>query len=433
MSLSNAVDNPIINDPFVAPTQHYDFAGESPQLVAGRRPAGYLRGNRAQLRSLAEQDTVPLELVNLVRARVAAWRERGYPGASRITLDLLRHWSAPERERRLFFAQREAVETAIWLVEASPAERAGIDIPTDGGAFVRSCLKLATGSGKTIVMAMLIAWSVLNKVTQRQSRKYSDAVLIVAPNLTVKERLQVLLPSHDDNYYQRFDLVPSALLPLLGQGKYLITNWHIFQPQEDSPRSVVQLGPESDIAFCNRVLRDLGSKQNILVVNDEAHHAYRIAYNPEPPMLAALGEGAGKRRRAVTDLDSTEENKEATVWVGGLDRIHAVRRINLCLDLSATPYYIKGSGREEGAPFEWIVSDFGLVDAIESGLVKVPRIPVDDNSGDPRPRYFNLWESLKVYIPKRTTKGDQGSDALKQILIGTEGALATLASEGSGQ
>lgn len=430
MPLSNAVDNPIINTPYDAPTQHYDFAGESPQLVAGRRPAGYLRGNRSQLRSVAEQDSVPLDLVNTIRARVTTWRERGYPGASRITLDLLRYWSAPERERRLFFAQREAAETAIWLAEASPADRAGIDIPSDGGAFLRHCLKLATGSGKTTVMAMLIAWSVLNKVTARQSKKYSDAVLIVAPNLTVKERLQVLLPTHPDNYYQRFDLVPSALLPLLGQGKYLITNWHVFQPQEDSPRSVVQLGPESDTAFCARVLRDLGSKQNILVINDEAHHAYRIQYNPEPPMLAALGIGTGVRRKAITaDSDGTEENKEATIWVGGLDKIHAVRRINICLDLSATPYYIKGSGKEEGAPFDWIVSDFGLVDAIESGLVKVPRIPVDDNSGDARPRYFNLWESLKVHIPKRTTKGDQTGDALKQILIGTEGALATLASE----
>ncbi len=430
MPLSNSVDNPIINNPYTEPTQHYDFSGYAPQIVAGRRPAGYLRGNRSQVRSMVEQDTVPLELVNTIRARVKSWRERGYPGASRITQDLLRHWTNPERDRKLFFAQVEAAETLIWLVEASPAERAGITVPSDGGAFARACLKLATGSGKTTVMAMLIAWSVLNKVTQRQSKKHSDAVLIVAPNLTVKERLQVLLPTHADNYYQRFDLVPGALLPLLGQGRYMITNWHVFNPQEDSPRSVVQLGPESDTAFCNRVLRDLGTKQNLLVINDEAHHAYRIQYNEEPPMLAALGEGSGVRRRAVTSTEHMDENREATVWVGGLDRIHAVRRITMCLDLSATPYYIKGSGREEGSPFDWIVSDFGLVDAIESGLVKVPRIPVDDNSGDARPRYFNLWDTIKVHMPKkRSGKGDQGSDALRQILIGTEGALAMLASE----
>ena len=426
MPLANAVNNPIVNTPFAPPVRHYDFGGPSPRLVEGRRPAGYLRGNRAQVRSVAEQDAIPLDLVNAIRARVDAWRERGYPGVTRVTAELLRHWSAPDRQRQLFFAQREAAETIVWLVEASPVERAGIEVPRDGGAFTRYCTKLATGSGKTTVMAMLIAWSVLNKVQSRQDKRFSDAVLIVAPNLTVKERLQVLLPGHPENYYERFDLVPAGMLPLLGQGRYFITNWHLFNPQDDTgTRSVVQLGPESDAAFCNRVLRDLGPKGNLLVVNDEAHHAYRITYADIQPKLPGMGE----TRRGVKPSANPEENEEATVWVGGLDRIHRVRGINLCLDLSATPYYISGSGREEGTPFEWIVSDFGLVDAIESGLVKVPRIPIDDNSGDAARRYFNLWDSIKLHLPKRSTKGDPGGEALKQILVGTEGALATLASE----
>lgn len=432
MTLPNAVPNPIITNPYAEPHQHYDFATSPPQLSPGRRPAGYLRGNRATLRSIAEQDAVPLDLVNTIRQRVRAWRESGYPGTTRVTQELLRHWHAPDRQRQLFFCQREAAETVIWLVEASPTDKAGIDVPGDGGAFIRYCLKLATGSGKTTVMAMLIAWSVLNKAQRRQDRRFSDAVLIVAPNLTVKERLQVLLPSHPDNYYQRFDLVPPGLLPLLGQGRYFITNWHIFQLQDDTgSRSVVQLGPESPAAFANRVLRDLGPKGNILVLNDEAHHAYRIQYNEEPPLLQMAGEGIGVRRRRTTTADgaSTEDDAEATVWVGGLDRIHAVRSINLCLDLSATPYYIKGSGQAEGAPFEWIVSDFALVDAIESGLVKVPRIPVEDNSGDTTARYFNLWEHIKVTLPKRSQKGDATGEALTRILVGVEGALATLASE----
>ncbi|MEI8308677.1 MAG: DEAD/DEAH box helicase family protein, partial [Chloroflexales bacterium] len=276
MPLANAVANPIINDPFAEPGQHYDFSGESPTLRAGRRPAGYVRGNKSQVRSLAQQDVIPLDLVASVRARVTAWREGGYQGVTRITAELLRHWNAPDRQRRLFFAQREAAETAIWLVEASPAAKAGIDVPKDGGAFTRYCLKMATGSGKTTVMGMLIAWSVLNKVQHRQDKRFSDAVLIVAPNLTVRQRLQVLIPSHSDNYYERFDLVPPALLPQLGRGKFFITNWHLFQPQDDTgTRSVVQLGPESDTAFCSRVLRDLGPKGNLLVVNDESHHAYR--------------------------------------------------------------------------------------------------------------------------------------------------------------
>jgi len=416
MPLPNAVTNPIINNPFAEPAQHYDFGGDTPTLRAGRRPAGYVRGNRSQVRSLAQQDVIPLDLVTAIRTRVSAWREQGYPGVTRVTAELLRHWGAPDRQRRLFFAQLEAAETAIWLVEASPSAKAGVDVPRDGGAFMRYCLKLATGSGKTTVMGMLIAWSVLNKIQHRQDKRFSDAVLIVAPNLTVKERLKVLLPGSKDNYYERFDLVPPALLPQLGRGKFFITNWHLFQLQDDTgTRSVVQLGPESDTAFGNRVLRDLGPKGNLLVINDEAHHAYRIQYNQEPPMLQLLGEGSGVRRKVRVEGAESEENKEATVWVGGLDRIHRVRGINLCLDLSATPYYIGGSGREEGTPFEWIISDFGLVDAIESGLVKVPRIPIDDNSGDVRPRYFNLWEHIKVTLPKKSTKGDQSGDALLQI------------------
>jgi type III restriction enzyme len=426
MPLSNTVTNPIINDPVAEPTQHYDFSGASPQLCTGRRPAAYLRGNRAQVRSMLEQEHVPLDLVNTIRRRVTTWREKGYPGTTRVTRELLAYWTAADRQRPLFFCQREAVETIIWLTEASPTEKAGIDVPRDGGTFTRSCLKLATGAGKTVVMAMIIAWSVLNKVQHRQDRRFSDAVLIVSPNLTIKERLQVLLPGRSDNYYTRFDLVPTALLPLLGQGRFVITNWHLFQLQDDSnTRSVVKLGPESDTAFCNRVLRDLGPKQNLLVLNDEGHHAYRIAYNQEPPMLQALGMGTGKRRKATP---ASEDNDEATVWVGGLDRIHTVRRVNLCVDLSATPYYISGSGREEGTPFEWIVSDFGLVDAIECGIVKVPRIPIDDNSGDNKPRYFNLWEQIKVHLPKKR-RGDATGEALTRILVGVEGALATLASE----
>jgi type III restriction enzyme len=425
-TLTNAVAQPIITDPYAEPTQHYDFSGAAPELRQGRRPASYLLGNRAQVRSMLEQEHVPLELVNRVRERVLAWRERGYPGVTGITRELLAYWNAPDRDRPLFFCQREAAETVIWLSETSPAERAGIDLPRDGGAFLRYCLKLATGAGKTTVMAMLIAWSVLNKVQSRQDKRFSDAVLIVAPNLTVKERLQVLLPGREDNYYQRFDLVPAARLPQLGQGRYLITNWHVFLPQDDTnTRGVVKLGPESDLAFCNRVLRDLGSKGNLLVINDEAHHAYRITY--ADPQLDLFSEPT-QRRRGVRPSADDEENAEATVWVGGLDRIYRGRGINLCLDLSATPYYISGSGREEGAPFEWIVSDFGLVDAIESGLVKVPRIPIDDNSGDLRPRYFNLWENIKASLPKRSRKGEAGGEELTRILADAEGALATLAS-----
>ncbi|MGQ9855012.1 MAG: DEAD/DEAH box helicase family protein, partial [Candidatus Oleimicrobiaceae bacterium] len=202
------VDNPIVNSPFEEPTRYWAYEEGQPVLKEGRRPAGYYlkartRGPQA---ALLEEEFVPLELVNTIRERVKAWRVRGYPGVTPITRQLLNHWHNPGRERKLFFCQREAVETLIWLVEASPAEKQGIDIPKDNSLRRYAC-KMATGSGKTVVMGMVIAWQVLNKLAHPQDRRFSDAVLLVCPNLTIKERLQVLLPWKLGNYYEKFDLV----------------------------------------------------------------------------------------------------------------------------------------------------------------------------------------------------------------------------------
>nr|WP_244363739.1 DEAD/DEAH box helicase family protein [Thermus brockianus] len=366
--------------------------------------------------ALLEEEFVPLEVVNAIRQRVKAWREQGYPGVTPITRQLLNHWNRPDRERKLFFCQREAAETLIWLVEAPPGEKQGIAIPRDNG-LVRYACKMATGSGKTVVMGMVIAWQVLNKLANPQDRRFSDAVLLVCPNLTIKERLQVLLPWKPGNYCEKFDLVPRGFLERLQQGRFQITNWHLFQPRDDSrSRSVVQRGPEGDAAFCQRVLRELGNKQNILVINDEAHHAYRPAPLPE-----------GLREQL--SLEEIAEREEATVWVSGLDRIHAVRGINFCADFSATPFYIKGSGYEEGAPFPWIVSDFGLVDAIESGIVKIPRVPVDDNTGALIPAYFRLWEWINSRLPASERQTARRRAKPESVLREAEGALTTLASE----
>jgi len=368
-----------------------------------------------------EEEFVPLDLVNLIRERVMAWRGRDYSGVSSITRQLLNHWNDPERERRLFFCQREAAETLIWLVEAPPAEKQGISIPKDN-SLTRYACKMATGSGKTVVMGMVIAWQVLNKLTNPQDRRFSDAVLLVCPNLTIRERLQVLLPWKFNNYYDKFDLVPRRMMELLQQGRFEITNWHLFIPKDDSrSRSVVQRGVESNSAFCRRVLKELGSKQNILVINDEAHHAYRPAQPPTDEEMAQL---------LVEEREQLkEEFQEATIWVGGLDRINTVRGINFCADFSATPFYIKGSGCEEGAPFPWIVSDFGLVDAIESGIVKIPRVPVDDNTGALIPKYFRLWEHINQQLPASERQTARRRAKPESILREAEGALATLASE----
>jgi type III restriction enzyme len=333
-----------------------------------------------------------------------------------ITRQLLNYWNNPERERKLFFCQREAAETLIWLIESSPADKQGINIPKDG-ELTRYACKMATGSGKTVVMGMVVAWQVLNKLANLQDRRFSDAVLFVCPNLTIRERLQVLLPWSQGNYYEKFNLLPPGMLERLQQGRFQITNWHIFQPKDDSrSRSVVQRGEESDFAFCQRVLLELGNKRNILVINDEAHHCYR------PALL---------QKEFDDDLGPEEEVElqRATVWVSGLDRINRVRGINFCVDFSATPFYIKGSGHPEGEPFPWICSDFGLVDAIESGIVKIPRIPVDDNTGALIPKYFRLWEAINQSLPASERQTSRRRAKPESVLREAEGALATLASE----
>ncbi len=212
------------------PERHWRYQRESRSfdLVEGSRPAGYVVASGD---SKAFDDPgifVAIPLVNQIRPRVRAWREAGYPGVSSITSRLLEHWRDAEEfeSRRFFFCQLEAIETLIWLTEAPAAERVGIEVPGDGGAFVRQCCKMATGSGKTIVMAMLIAWQVLNKVAYPQDSRFTRNVLVMAPGLTVKSRLAVLEPSGEGNYYEAFNIVPSAMFDKLRQGKVLVRNWH---------------------------------------------------------------------------------------------------------------------------------------------------------------------------------------------------------------
>ena len=134
---------------------------------------------------------VEIPLVNRIRPRVKAWRDAGYPGVTGVTKRLLEHWNDPEEfeSRRFFFCQLEAAETLIWLTEAPAAERVGVELPSDGGTFARLCAKMATGAGKTVVMAMVIAWHVLNKATYPQDPRFARHVLVIAPGLTVKSRL----------------------------------------------------------------------------------------------------------------------------------------------------------------------------------------------------------------------------------------------------
>lgn len=365
----------IVSSPYEAPVTHWAYRHETRlfYLEPGRRRAGYVKATPNRHGHDDPGIFVELPLVNQVRERVEEWRAKDYPGASGTTRRLLEHWRDAEQrpsDRRLFFCQIEAIETLIWLAEAPAAMRQGVKVPRDGGAFRRYCSKMATGTGKTTVMAMLIAWQTLNKVAQPQDARYSKYFLIVAPGLTVKSRLQVLLPAGAENFYSRFELVPGGMMDQLRQARILIHNWHLLAPLDpQAGPKVRKLGAESDEAYAKRVLGEYVRGQNFVVINDEAHHAWRV------PAKVAL-KGVGK-----------EEIEEATQWVGGLDRIHARRNILACYDLTATPFAPTGRGSGEETLFGWIVSDFGLNDAVESGLVKTPRVVVRDD-GSPMPKGF---------------------------------------------
>lgn len=388
--MSKGIDHLIICSPFAEPNSHwaYDREAQRFERKAGRRPASYVVATPGVDSYDDPGIVVPLKLANEIRDRVAAWCAAGYTGVTGTTKRLLDHWVDEERSQRFFFCQLEAIETLIWLTEGPPAERQGIEIPGDGGPFERICAKMATGSGKTVVMAMAIAWHVLNKVADPQDKRFAKHVLVVAPGLTVRNRLRVLEPAHPDNYYDEFDVVPSGLRDKLRQGKLLVRNWHALAWDSEEwlakKRTVDKRGAKSDEAYVREVLGELANARQLLVINDEAHHAWR----------SGPAKGVSK-----------QEVEEATVWVGGLDRIHAARGILTAYDFSATPFVPSGKSTGDEALFQWIVSDFGLSDAIESGLVKTPRVVIrDDGVPDAKTyksRLFHIYPHVAADLARK--------------------------------
>ncbi len=385
------IDRLIVNSPYEEPQHHwsYDRQQRSFELKPSRRPAGYLVASKD---SKAFDDPgvfCEISKVNQIRDRVREWRHNGYLGVSGVTARLLQYWRDPEEfaSRRFFFCQLESAETLIWISEAPEADKFGIDLLSDGGPFRRLCAKMATGSGKTVVMAMVIAWQILNKVAAPTDSRFSKNVLIVAPGITVRDRLKVLDPQQSHNYYEEFRVVPSAMMDKLRQGRMLIRNWQALnwetKDQLARKKSVDKRGPKSDAAYVREALGEMAKAKNILVINDEAHHAWRTP--------------AGARQvRGVLKADI----EKATKWVGSLDRINRARGILGCYDFSATPFVPGGSKNTGEALFGWIVSDFGLNDAIESGLVKTPRVVIrDDTYPDAntyRSRFYHIYGDSEV-------------------------------------
>ena len=435
------IENPIINSPFREPDRQFAFddSGITNEVVAGRRRSSYFIPIAGAKKSKTGQQMFDTEwtkdrieenrFINSVRDKVRAWRDGGYLGVTPVTLQLLRYWNNPDRERKLFFCQIEALETIIYSTEVAKSygdnwilneleEANNLSNP----GLNRLAMKMATGSGKTVVMAMLIAWHTLNKKASPTDSRFGDAFLIVTPGITIRDRLRVLIPSDENNYYRERDIVPVQLFGELLQAQILITNFHSFQLRDKLKTGKLNKallktdGLETPEEMVKRVCRTLGNKKNLVVLNDEAHHCYRR--KPE-------GE--------IDDVVSTDEKgevkareEEAKIWISGLEAVKKKIGIRAIYDLSATPFFLKGSGYPEGTLFPWVVSDFSLIDAIESGIVKVPRVPISDDSGiGEQPTYRDLWLRIKDSLPKKGRKTEQAGDE-PVLPVELQGALHSL-------
>jgi type III restriction enzyme len=438
------IENPILNSPFEEPRRHFKFTedGITDEIVESRRISQYFipiprpkKKSPKQLTFETQWTADRIEenrLINQIREAVAKWRKGGYIGITKTTARLLDYWKRPDREHKLFFCQIEALETAIWIAEVAGKygeawieNRLREENARSNPLLYRIAFKMATGSGKTLVMGMVIAWQALNKLANTQDARFSDTFLIVTPGITIRDRLRVLLPNDPNNYYRLHDLVPPDDLAELGKAKMVITNFHAFKQRERMAAGKVTKDilkqkngspfAETPDQMVRRVCRELGNKKNIVVINDEAHHCYRRKVEEQDEKLT------GDERK-----EAEQREEEARIWISGLEAVKDKIGVKVVYDLSATPFFLKGSGYSEGTLFPWVVSDFSLIDAIESGIVKVPRVPVaDDSMVGEQPTYRDLWYRIRDQLPKKGRKTEEfaGDPVLPAEL---EGALQSL-------
>lgn len=430
--------SPILNSPYDAPTRHWalDSGGQpTGTVMAGRRRSDLTTpipkpkkktGKAAAIEDLyadAAGDVYdPTETINGIRSAVESWRAlpESQWQVTPTTARLLRHWRTHNfANQKPFFCQVEAVETVIWLTEVAPkrsaqGSRFWAHLEAANAAanpdLLRLALKLATGAGKTTVMAMLIAWQTLNAVRHPGAKKFSRGFLIVAPGITIKDRLRVLQPSDPESYYKSREIVPEDMIGDLGRAKIVITNYHAFKKKDEIPLNKVQQAalatkprPESDGAMIRRVAGELMGMKNIVVLNDEAHHCYR----ERPPL-------PGDELKGDDLAAAKEANEAARLWISGLEAVKREMGVSMVYDLSATPFFLRGSGYREGSLFGWVMSDFSLMDAIECGIVKLPRVPIMDNlPGGDTPMFRNLWDHVGKQLPKKGRASAKGLDPQK--------------------
>ncbi len=448
-------EQPILNSPYEYPARHWELdpSGQPTQQILDKRrraefitpipkpkkrraaPAdqqGFVFDEGKGL-STKDQQYDPTSIINELRRHVDQWRTIPNPNHWQVTPEtvrLLQHWRHHKFNGvRPFFCQVEAIETAIWLTEVAPNIKDGkkfiehlANANNDANPeLMRLALKLATGAGKTTVMAMLIAWQTINSVRRPTSKRFTRGFLIVAPGLTIRDRLRVLQPNDPDSYYQSREIVPSDMLDDLDRAKIVITNYHAFKLRERMElskggrlllqgRGGEELNTlETEGQMLQRVMPDLMGLKNVMVLNDEAHHCYREKPNHDDEDDDLTGD----------DKKEAEKNNEAArLWITGLEIVNRKLGLNRVIDLSATPFFLSGSGYAEGTLFPWTMSDFSLMDAIECGIVKLPRVPVADNiPGGDMPKFRNLWEHIRKRMPK---KGRGKGNALDPLSIPVE-------------
>lgn len=443
---SQFFERPILNSPYGYPSQHWelDKDGQPTSRISDtRRKAEFLtpipkpKKRRASAKqseiifdegaglSTEAQQYDPTPIINRLRQKVDIWRGIKNPAEWQVTPEtarLLQHWRNHKFSGvRPFFCQVEAAETAIWLTEVAP--QAGKDgrfflDHLDGAneasnpGLSRLALKLATGAGKTTVMAMLIAWQTINAVRRPGSKKFTRGFLIVTPGLTIRARLRVLQPNDPESYYQDRELVPSDMLGDLDRAKIIITNYHSFKLRQtmdlsSGGRALLQgRGPELDTEetegqMLQRVMPGLMGLKGVMVLNDEAHHCYREKPGTDDEDEEDVDETGEKL--TGDDREEAEKNKKAArLWLSGLEAVNRHLGVNRILDLSATPFFLRGSGYAEGTLFPWTMSDFSLMDAIECGIVKLPRVPIADNlPAEEMPKFRDLWTNIRSKMPKK--------------------------------
>jgi type III restriction enzyme len=437
---------PILNSPYEYPAAHWEMVEGLPtqNIVNSRRRAEFItpipkpkKRKEAISQELFDesmglgdrrQKYDPISIINELRSHVDAWRllpsERDWM-VTPDTARLLKHWRHHEFNGiRPFFCQVEAVEVAIWLTEVASKLGArgkkfldyldNVNADANPG-LMRLALKLATGAGKTTVMSMLIAWQTINAVRQPSSKKFTRGFLLVAPGLTIKDRLRVLQPNDPDSYYQNREIVPSDMLVDLERAKIIITNYHAFKLRERveisaGGRALLKGKHGEDLStletegqMLQRVMPELMGMKNIMVLNDEAHHCYR-----EKPGDDEEGDlTSDEKKEAESNLEA------ARLWINGLEIVAKKLGINRIIDLSATPFFLRGSGYAEGTLFPWTMSDFSLMDAIECGIVKLPRVPIADNiPGADVPIFRELWKHIGPDMPKKGRGKSQQLDPL---------------------